>query len=329
MMDPARAAVVFYAFFWIIRINGCVRRGRQPHLRGPEWFFNVHVPPGFADGPGQRLLRWYWMRMMIPFVVDIPIAIWIFVSGRLMLLNWLVLGLCALIHLNHVISVDLAERQARPFAVDQPVAAMMLSLTTRRLRDYASWRVEVLLLLTTVCALIWRHDLRAHWPIAAMILYAHLGLVLLKRLIVVWRTPVPREQAAEHIAVRDAKRKYYLATVDGYRVALTVVLVEWAIRTGPLTIVDFGAWLAISLVVTVLVEIKRKQLVTLSLRARPVVMPDFLRQSEIARWPVCFQPSAPMPVLKGARGYSINLGRRCAVIGLAYVAGFMVLGRML
>ena len=54
--------------------------------------------------------------MFIPFAVDIPIAIAIFRSGRLVLLNWLILALAALIHLNHLFSVNLAERQARPFA---------------------------------------------------------------------------------------------------------------------------------------------------------------------------------------------------------------------
>jgi hypothetical protein len=73
------------------------------------------------------------------------------------------------------------------------------------------------------------------------------------------------------------------------------------------------------------VEIKRKQLVMVALRARPVKMPDFLHQSEIATWPVCYQPSAPMLILKGARGYSLNLANTLAHLGAAYVAGLVVL----
>jgi hypothetical protein len=329
MMDPGRAAVIFYALFWAIRINGCVRRGRQPLLRGPEWFFNVRVPADFYAGAGKTLLRWYWMRMMIPFAVDIPIALWIIVSHHLVWLNWLALGLSALIHLNHVVSVDLAERQARPFAVEQPVASVMVSLAPRRLRHYANWRVEFVLVLITACALIWRHDLRPSWKVAAILLYLHVGLVYLKHLIVAWRMPVPREQATEHMAVQEAKRKYYLATIDWYRAALTAQLVVWSVHVGPLTTVDFATWVLISLIASVIVEIKRKQLARLSLRARPVTMPDLLRQAEIARWPVCYQPSAPLLMLKGARGYSINLANTCAIIGLAYMAGFVVLGHAL
>ncbi|MGH9702186.1 MAG: hypothetical protein ACRD4K_02330 [Candidatus Acidiferrales bacterium] len=122
-------AVIFYIFFWMVRINGCLRRGRQPLLRGPEWFFNVRVRPDFYTGEGRRLLHRYWLRMFIPFAVDIPLAIAIFLSGQLALLNWLILGLAVLIHINHSYSVDLAERQARPFALpeaEQPVASVAL-----------------------------------------------------------------------------------------------------------------------------------------------------------------------------------------------------------
>jgi hypothetical protein len=295
-MDPARAAVMFYALFWAIRINGCVRRGRQPLLRGPEWFFTVHVRRGFYDGPGKQLLRWYWMRMMIPFAVDIPIAGWIILSSRFVLLDVLVIAQCALIHVNHLISVDLAERQARPFALPEPVASLLLSLTPRRLRHYVNWRVELALVLTTVVA---------------------------------WRAPVPREHAEAYIAVQETKRKYYLASIDWYRALLTAQLVVWSVHPG-LSKVNFAVWFVIGVVGTIVVEIKRKQLAIFALRARPVRLPDFLRQSEMARWPVCYQPSAPLLMLKGARGYSINLANTCAVMGLAYVAGFiMVLERAL
>jgi hypothetical protein len=324
MMDPVRAVVIFYAVFWVIRLNGCVRRGRQPRLRGADWFFNVHVQPGFYDGPGRQLLRWYWMRMMIPFAVDIPIAIWIFASGRLALLGWLIIGLCALIHANHLISVDLAERQARPFAApdaEPPVASITLSLTPRRLRDYSNVKFELVLIVTTVCALVFAHDHRAGWKAAAFLIYMHLGFVYAKSAIVAWRT--------DHTEAHEARRRYYLASCDWYRALLTAQLVAWSLHPGPLTKVDFAVWLAITVVSTVIVEIKRKQLARLSARAKPVTLPDLLRQSELARWPVCYQPSAPLLMLKGARGYSINLANTFALVGIAYVTGFVVLGRVL
>ena len=65
------------------------------------------------------------------------------------------------------------------------------------------------------------------------------------------------------------------------------------------------------------------------MRARPVKLPDFLHQSEIAKWPVCYQPSAPMLMLKGARGYSLNLANSLSHLGAAYLAGLVVLFELL
>ena len=50
-----------------------------------------------------------------------------------------------------------------------------------------------------------------------------------------------------------------------------------------------------------------------------------LRESEMVKWPVCYEPSAPMLVLKGARGYSLNLANSMAIAGAVYIAGFIAL----
>jgi hypothetical protein len=341
--------IILYIFFWVVRINGCVRRGRLPLLRGPEWFFNVHVQPDFYMGAGRKILHRYWMRMLIPFAVDIPVATAISLTGHLVLLNWLILGLCALIHINHSFSVDLAERQARPFAVpeaEQRVASMILSLKPRRLRDYTNRKVEWALALSSIVALAWlvryyfaapeHQNLRLVFGFPAFMLYLQVGLLFVKRVVVAWRTPVPQVQAAEHMQAREETRKYYLRVCDWYRAAASTMILFWPIEisTSPagfnrLFGIWFAAWMAISVVATVWVEIRRKQLVTLALRARPVKLPDFLHQSEIARWPVCYQPSAPMLMLKGAHGYSLNLANTLTHLGAVYLAGLLALFALL
>ena len=344
-MNIEQFSVIYYILFWAIRVNGCVRRGRQPLLRGPEWFFNVHVRPGFYTGAGRRILRRYWMRMFIPFAVDIPVAIAIFLSGHLLLLNVLVLGLCALIHINHLFSVDLAERQARPFErpeAEAPVASIALSLTPRRLRDYTNRKVEWALALSSMIALTWltryylaapdHHNLRLVFGVPAIYLYFQIGCLFVKRVVVAWRTPVPQAQAAEHVEFREETRKYYLRLCDWNRVSLSAGILFWPIQLSispaglnRLLNMWFAVLLVIAVVSTVLVEIKRKRLVTLALRALPVKLPDFLSQSKIARWPVCYQPSAPMLILKGAHGYSLNLANTLTYLGAAYLAGLVAL----
>src|SRR5215471_5134117 len=242
-MNIEQFSVIYYILFWVVRINGCVRRGRQPLLRGPDWFFNVHVQPGFYAGAGRRILHRYWMRMFIPFTVDIPIAIAIILSGHLLLLSGLVLALCALIHINHLFSVDLAERQARPFAVqeaERPVASVALSMTPRRLRDYTNGKVEWALALSTLFALAWltryylaapeHHNLRLVFGVPAINIYFQLGLLFVKRVVVAWRTPVPQAQAAEHIEAREETRKHYLRVCDWNRALASAGILFWSIQ---------------------------------------------------------------------------------------------------
>jgi len=283
--------------------------------------------------------------MLMPFAIDIPVAIAIFLSGHLLLLNWLILGLCALIHVNHSFSVDLAERQARPFAVpeaEQPVASLALSLKPRRLRDYTNRKVEWALALSSTVAFAWlaryyftapeHHNLRSVFGVPAFLLYLQVGLLFVKRVVVAWRAPVPQVQAAEHLEAREETRMYYLKLCDWQRAAAAAGIIFWPIEisTSPASLnrllsIWFVGWLVIGVLATAWVEVRRKQLVTLSLRARPVKLPDFLRQSELARWPVCYQPSAPMLMLKGAHGYSLNLANTLAYLGAAYLAGLGVL----
>ena len=104
--------IVLYALFLASRINGCVRRWRQPLVRGRDWFFNVPVRVGFYDGAGARLLAHYRFRMLLPFAVELPLATYLIVANHAAALPWLILGLSALIHINHHYSVAFAERQA-------------------------------------------------------------------------------------------------------------------------------------------------------------------------------------------------------------------------
>lgn len=343
--NPTEYIVLLYIIFWPIRIRGCFRRWRQPLLRGPEWFFNLPVQSGFYSGPGKKLLRQYRWRIMIPFAFDIPIAAAIFLSGHLLYLNWLVIVLCALIHLNHVYSVDYAERHAAPWAVPQaeePTAVTASSLSPRRLRDYSSARTEWALALPTVIGFLWllryyftapqHHDLRLVFGVPLFYLYAQLGLLLVKRYIIAWRSPIPQIDAAQHIAVREQTRAYYLKVCDFHRTVVSASIFLWPLLltaspagANHLFALWFWGFLALSLIATVWVEIKRKQLADMSVKARPVKLPDLLHQSELARWPVCYQPSAPLLILKGARGYSLNLANTLTYLSAAYLAGMFVL----
>jgi hypothetical protein len=115
------------------------------------------------------------------------------------------------------------------------------------------------------------------------LLYVQLGILFIKRVVVAWRTPVPQAQAAEHMEAREETRKYYLRVCDWNRAVASAGILFWPIKISAspaglshLLSIWFAVWLVIGVVLTVWVEIRRKQLVTLALRACPVKMPDFL-----------------------------------------------------
>jgi hypothetical protein len=174
--------VVFYIFFWVVRINGCVRRDALAAAAWPGMVFQRSRAARFRTAPVVDSAS-----LLDADVHSVrgrhPVATAIFLTGHLVLLNWLILGLCALIHINHSFSVDLAERQARPFAVpeaEQPVASMALSLKPRRLRNYANRKVEWALALSSLIALAWlvryyfaapeHHDLRLVFGVPVFLL---------------------------------------------------------------------------------------------------------------------------------------------------------------
>lgn len=283
--------------------------------------------------------------MLIPFAVDIPIALTIVLSDHFSLLNPLIIGLSGLIHINHVFSVDLAERQARPFELtqpDQPITCAIASLKRRRLVDYTHPKVEwaVAALLTVSFAWLGRYyfagserdNLRMVFGVPAVLLYIQGGLLLVKLMIVGWRSPIPRVETAEHVEVREKTRRYYLWTCDCYRIGLAATTLFWAIQvTSPAWVLHrvvsiwMSAAIVIGVAVTIWVEIKRKQLVGVALRTVPAKLPDFLFPQPVARWPICHERSVPLLLLKGARGYSVNLANILNRLAAVYLVGLLLL----
>lgn len=56
----------------------------------------------------------------------------------------------------------------------------------------------------------------------------------------------------------------------------------------------------------------------------PLRLPDLIGQSDMTRWPMCYQPEVPMLVLKGVRGYSLNLANAITFL-VAYLIGMVFL----
>jgi hypothetical protein len=336
--------VALYAMFWPIRIYGCLRRGRQPLLRGRDWFFDVRVQDGFYDGPGRAILRQYWLRMLVPFALDVPWAIWIFHTGQLYQVNFLVLAAALLIHANHLVSKRIAERQAQAYAVPEstlPTARVSLSLAPRRLRDYTNPHFERALALMSIAAVAWlvrlyltspaHPSFRLVFAAPLFMLYTQAGMLIVKRAVIGWPSPVPQDHADEHMHAAEERRRYHVKFWDWSRAASVVSLAVWPffialphVAADQLMNVWLAACIVMGVVATVIFEIKRKQVANLAALATPVPLPDLLGTGGPA-WPICYEPSAPALMLRGAHGYSLNFGSSLARYSAAYVAGLALL----
>jgi hypothetical protein len=158
------------------------------------------------------------------------------------------------------------------------------------------------------------------------------GLLLAKWIVVGWRSPIPQIQAEEHIEARQATRKMYLNVCDINRIFCAGMLLLWLflLKMSPasrtrLSTVLWIAFLAIGVLLTIWQEVMRKKVLSVVLRARPTKLPDLLGQVGGPALPLCYQPSMPMVVLKGARGYSVNLANKLAQLSVAYLAGLAAL----
>ena len=289
--------------------------------------------------------------MAIPCVLDIP-AVVMLLTGHTSWLLWVILALVPAIHVNHLYNVNIAERQARQFARVEPALTVMtstvgLSLTPRRLRNYTNWPLEWALGLATAGAVlalvhVYRtspqdHSLRLVFLGPGFYLYFQLGILLVKRIIVAWRTPLPTVQTIEYREAKEATRRYYLLMCDWHRIAATCGIVFWPLLLSApkaefesLVKLWLGVWLVLSIAGAVWVEIRRKQLADMAVKTQPMRPPDLMGQAGMARWPVCFEPQVPLLVLKGGRGYSLNLANIATHWGTAYLigmAGLLMLAR--
>ena len=343
-MSPNQMLILLLIFCAGVRVRGCFRRWRQPLLRGPEWFFNVPVQQHFYSGAGQKLLLQYRLRMLLPVALEAVLALGIFISGHLAYLAWLLLGISVAIHINHHFNVERAERLARNFAeseAERPVSAVVLSLTPRRLSDYSNPVVEGFIVVVSLAAFVWllRYYLRSTGAFSlrvvvggpVLLLYQQLGFLFVKYGIVTWRTPIPQEQAEDHLRAREVARKLYLKVCDWCRILIAVEIALFAsiVTTAPalrmkVITVYWITMLAATLLLTIVHEKGRLAVVKANLRARPMKLPDFAHAESSGRL-LCYQPATPMLLIKGAHGYALNLANRLTQLGAAYLAGLIAL----
>jgi hypothetical protein len=332
---------IFAAGLRIVRIR---ERWGAPLLRGPEWFFGVAVRPDFLNGAGAVMLRNYRWRLLLPWLIEIPILIGILLRAPHVYIIYMLLASALSTRLNYYAARNAAKRQARAFdtgGADESPSAIALSLQPRTLAAYTNPWLETIIVLAVSGSVVWfgwRYAFAQDWqalrrPMMYVVtgLYLQAGLLLLKRAIIRARSTAPADSADQYLAWRDSLRRLSTTICDHARLLLT---------TGPLVAeMQAGAtrWAGSTLQAAALISLfglsivlaldewrHRRRHLEIARRTKPVRFPVLPAIPDAASF-VCFRPESPVLLLSGARGYTLNLASAPARTASLYVAGYAAL----
>jgi len=220
------ALVVVLLVFHLVR-----RLWNYPLNHGPGFFLDVEVAPGFYNGEGVRWLKRYRTILLAGYFIWALALAAILVSGRWSLLP--VWGGGTAVFFMAIFYVFRGYTRAT-LGANPPIRSRAgVSLETRRLGDYISWRAEVLM--AAIIALSWALLLahghaQLHWNVPVLSTYIIVGLLPFKIGVVRNSAPLPSERAEEHYRWADAQRRLWLRVTDGFfRWFLLVIFAGYAL----------------------------------------------------------------------------------------------------
>ena len=216
-----------------------------------------------------------------------------------------------------------------------------LSLSPRTLLAYTNPWIEaaiVLVLCGSVVWLVYRYTILGDWhllrgplDVTLVSIYLQIGLLLMKRGFVRARSAAPVENSEQYLVWRESLRRLSTTICDYLRllliclpltVDLESITDHWqgsAAQTGMLILVSvlfpFVMWREWR---------NRQQHLKVTRSSKPsgyLILPDTMHAAGL----VCFQPSLPILLLKGPRGYALNLASAPAKTAGLYLAGWALL----
>jgi hypothetical protein len=243
------ALIVIVFVFYLVR-----RFWNFPLNHGPGFFLDVEVAPGFYNGEGVRWLKRYRTILLAGYFIWALALATILVSDRWSLLpGWA--GGTAVLFMAIFHGFRLYTRATLGANPSVPTGAVV-SLETRRLGDYISWRAEALMAL--IIALSWALLLthghtQVHWNVPVLMTYIIVGLLPFKIGVVRNNAPLPSERTEEHYRWADAQRRHWLRVWDCVRWFLIVILAGYALLHGwpSATAIVWLRWLVIGIALAV------------------------------------------------------------------------------
>jgi len=339
------------ALMFAARLNLLRRLWRLPLKNGEGFFIAQQVPTDFYRDAGVPLFRSYHRAIVVPVVLDLPLALWLLVTHRYVALTLdQIVALVASIVVYNFMAAYFSARATFLCGDQGRPTNLQLSMEPRRLRDYTNPAVEVVIAVSTLLALgllardyrlslaagagYWiARILRAGLLLTVWVLYWQLGFLLLKVVFVRWRMPLPANRTEDFRRWRTAWLGHNLKTLDAVRLLCALALVafmtyghQWS-RAGRLTVLVVGA--VGMLVYAVYVGRQNRRLATAERELRPVEM-----VKEFPRWPIAeglylaggllyFNRDNPRVLVRSADGIALNLAHRTTCIGFAYFMGLI------
>jgi len=329
--------ICLYLLTIALRIPRIKERWAAPLMRGPDWFFEVAVPPDFLEGPGAAILRNYRWRLFIPWGIEGLTLAALWLTGHLNEVSILIMiaAITLFTRFNYYAARIVIENRTRLFErpeASQPASNIVLSLQPRTLSAYTDWLMEAGIILALSAAAIWSAFLPAtHDPaigrrlLSLMVIdvYAQAGLLLIKCGVIRSGGAAPVDNVEQYLAWRESLRRFTTGFCDLARLLFSLkplLVISVIIGGSTLLAAEIGCFIVFMAAVG-LGWRRRLAYLKVASRTRPAKFP-LLPAAKEARGPVVFWPSLPVLLLRTANGYALNLASTQVGIAGLYSAGF-------
>jgi hypothetical protein len=201
----------------------------QPLKNGPGFFLGVEVPAGFYEVPGKTWLKGYHATLVALHLV-LAVALAVIVAFKRWDLTPAWVGGSVLLYVPTM--MGFAAWTRHKLGANPPVRPVALALESRRLSDYISWPLEILM--CTVIALSWwllfYPGTHFAWLSALQLTWTALGLLPVKIAMVRSSLPLPVEHTDEHYRLQDAERRNWIRVLSAFAWSIVVLLFGYALR---------------------------------------------------------------------------------------------------
>jgi hypothetical protein len=349
-------AMVMFAFrLFLLR-----RMWPLPSKHGENYFLGQRVGPGFHREAGAALLRRYHTSLFVPVLVDLPLVLWLLVTQRHMyLVLEQVVALVAVVVMYNLMAVHFSYRAGSIAGPqEERPTTLQLSMAPRSLREHTVLAVEVMIVAATVISLglLVRVYLLADLSVApgadhaaphafrglvvavVWCLYWQIGFLLLKRVFVRWRMPLPANRTEDFRRWRAAWLSHNLKIFDAVRILCALAVL------GGATWINYGwnwpksaqigilcaALLGMAVYVFYVLR-EGRRLAAAEREMKPIELAKEFPRSPIATGRflagglLYFNRDNPGVIVRSAQGIAINLAHPGTYIWFAYFLGLVAM----